>query len=190
MKKVVVPKKAPQRRWWLHLIQIALALVTVLAVGVLASPKAHASGGFSIHNWAAGKCLDLSNGNPYDGAYIQLYQCNGTASQQWSFDTNTCTIDNGTRYCLLRSGVNSGYCLDADGNNINNGGKVQLWQCNGGDNQKWAPFSSSQGGVAFYLWAGSNLVLDANSSCTGSDGCNIQIWTYWGGSNQRWYEAP
>ena len=32
----------------------------------------------------AGKCVDVAGANSADGTTVQLYDCNGTAAQQWS----------------------------------------------------------------------------------------------------------
>ncbi|MFD0568033.1 RICIN domain-containing protein [Kitasatospora gansuensis] len=72
-------------------------------------------------------------------------------------------------------------CLDADLGTINgNGTKVQLWDCNGWDNQIW-------------IWNGTTLqtlknnrVLDADANTIPRDGTRVQLWDRNGWDNQRW----
>lgn len=52
--------------------------------------------------------------------------CHGGNNQKFVYNANNQLID-----------VNSGKCLDVNGYNMNNGGKVILFDCNRGDNQKW-----------------------------------------------------
>jgi len=72
-----------------------------------------------------GKCLD-SPTNATAGAKAQLWDCNGGANQQWNLNTDG-TIRN----------VQSGLCLDVNGNATANGSTVILWTCTGGANQRW-----------------------------------------------------
>jgi hypothetical protein len=71
----------------------------------------------------AGKCLDVAGADSADGTPVQLYDCNGTAAQQWTVGGD------GTVRAL-------GKCLDVTGNSTADGAKAQLWSCTGGANQK------------------------------------------------------
>lgn len=75
---------------------------------------------------ALGKCLDVAGGSAADGAVVQLYACNGTNAQKWTY---TAAHD------LTNVGANK--CLDAKGNSSADGTRLQLWTCGGGANQKW-----------------------------------------------------
>ncbi|MGW4824923.1 ricin-type beta-trefoil lectin domain protein [Streptomyces sp. NPDC004227] len=72
----------------------------------------------------AGKCLDVAGAGSADGTAVQLYDCNGTAAQQWTVRSD------GTIRAL-------GKCLDVTGGSTADGAKVQLWSCTGAANQKW-----------------------------------------------------
>ena len=115
----------------------------------------------------AGKCVDVSNGATADGTKIQLYTCNGTASQTWTRNGQTWRAlgkcldiaGGGTRRrhhdpavdlqrhrrAELGAGAEqtpcvnpqSGKCLDVSGNNSADGTSVHLWTCAGAANQKW-----------------------------------------------------
>jgi len=73
-----------------------------------------------------GKCLDAPT-NATAGTKVQIWDCNGATNQQWVFNAN------GTV-----SGVQSGLCLDVNGNATANGTVVILWTCTGAANQRWS----------------------------------------------------
>jgi hypothetical protein len=72
----------------------------------------------------AGKCLDLSGNSAYNGGKIQLWDCNGSNAQKWTYDT-------GGR---IRLRYNSSWCLDNDYGGW--GAKLYLWQCTS-NTEKW-----------------------------------------------------
>jgi hypothetical protein len=69
--------------------------------------------------------MDVTGASTANGAKVQIYDCNGTAAQQW-------TATGGT---LVNTG--SGKCLDATGQSSANGNQLQIWSCSGAANQKW-----------------------------------------------------
>jgi opacity protein-like surface antigen len=76
-----------------------------------------------------------------------------------------------------------GRCLDADTGSISgNGTKVQLWDCNGWNNQSWD-----------LLWDGtirsmaSGRCLDADTGSISGNGTKVQLWDCNGWNNQKWY---
>ncbi|GAA2974816.1 RICIN domain-containing protein [Actinokineospora diospyrosa] len=79
---------------------------------------------------------------------------------------------------------NGGQCLDADLNGGGaNGSKVQLWDCNGTDQQKW-----------LLDWDNPRLVnkkfsacLDADLNGGGANGTKLQLWDCNGTDQQKWY---
>ena len=72
----------------------------------------------------AAKCLDIRGSTSVAGTPVQIYQCNGTAAQRWTYG-NDQTL----------SGL--GKCLDVSGSGTANGTRVQLWTCNGTGAQTW-----------------------------------------------------
>jgi hypothetical protein len=60
------------------------------------------------------------------------------------------------------------------------GTKVDIWDCNGGANQRWTV--NSDGTI---VGGESGLCLDATGQAT-ANGTLIEIWTCNGGANQRW----
>jgi hypothetical protein len=74
-------------------------------------------------------------------------------------------------------------CLDADLNTISgNGTKVQLWNCNGWNNQKWIYDAISHTIYSMY----NGRCLDADLGGIGSNGTRVQLWDCNGWANQKW----
>ncbi|MEU9284610.1 ricin-type beta-trefoil lectin domain protein [Streptomyces sp. NPDC048275] len=139
--------------------------VLALSAGALSvSPVAAATGTIS---GLGGKCLDVAGANSANGTAVQLYDCNGTAAQQWSVGSD------GTIRAL-------GKCLDVTGNATANGTRLQLWDCGGGANQKWT------------VSAARDIVNPQADKCadvtgnTSANGTPIQIWSCTGAANQKW----
>ncbi|MER8186025.1 RICIN domain-containing protein [Kitasatospora sp. NPDC094015] len=125
-----------------------------------------------------GKCLDGDlNTINNDGAKVQLWGCNGWDNQSWIW---TPVSGQPIGYYTIQNG-HGGKCLDGDLNTINNdGAKVQLWGCNGWDNQMW-------------IWSGTTLrnahggkCLDGDLNTINNDGAKVQLWGCNGWDNQAW----
>ncbi|MFF2519271.1 lectin [Streptomyces sp. NPDC058086] len=118
----------------------------------------------------AGKCLDAAQASSADGTPVQLYDCNGTTTQQWTIGTD------GTIRAL-------GKCLDVTDDSTADGAEVQLWTCTGGANQKWT------------VNAAHDIVNPQADKCLdvtdyqSANGTPAQIWSCSGGANQKW-NAP
>jgi Ricin-type beta-trefoil lectin domain len=83
----------------------------------------------------------------------------------------------------------SGKCLDADANYLSqNGDRVQLWDCNGGDNQKWyLDPANPQDGTQFHLRnVADGKCLDADANGINNNGDKVQLWDCSGGTEQKW----
>jgi len=130
------------------------------------NPKPSYSG--TIRLIKMGLCLDDRSNSSSNGAVVQVWKCNGQASQQWG------VYSDGT----IRHG---GLCLDARNNGTANGAKVQLWTCTGGANQKW---DTKNFRIHYDNPAAANKVLD--DTAHGGNGSQQQIWTNTGGTNQVW----
>ena len=74
-------------------------------------------------------CLTASA--PSSGALVNLQPCNGSSGQSWS------VVPSGSSY-ILHPASNPGLCLDVQGDGTGNGNPVQVWACNGGNNEEWA----------------------------------------------------
>ena len=71
--------------------------------------------------------MDAYDNQVTPGTKVEIWTCNGGASQQWQLNASG-TI----------TGVQSGLCLDVTGRSTANGALVELWTCNGQSNQQWA----------------------------------------------------
>ncbi len=74
--------------------------------------------------------------------------------------------------------------LDVSGDNNSNGTNVEIWQANGGNNQKWKLLSNGNNYELAPLHA-TDMRLDV-SEANNSNGTNVQIWQANGGSAQQW----
>ncbi|MGC5565899.1 RICIN domain-containing protein [Streptomyces sp. FR-108] len=125
------------------------------------------SGGGSAIKGLAGKCVDVAGANPANGTPVQLYDCNGTAAQQWSVGSD------GTIRAL-------GKCLDAAGGGTADGTPVQLWDCAGVPAQQWVV-----SGARDIVNPQANKCLDVTGN-NSANGTRLQLWTCTGAANQKW----
>lgn len=71
-----------------------------------------------------GKCVAIAG--PDNGAHLQLSGCDGSAGQQFSYNTS---------YDLVSGEADR--CVDVPDGSPANGVPVQIWDCTGAGNQKW-----------------------------------------------------
>jgi serine/threonine protein kinase len=71
-----------------------------------------------------GKCVAIES--PDAGAHLRLADCDGDASQQFSYNTS---------YDLVSGQADK--CVDVPDGNTANGTPAQIWDCTGAGNQKW-----------------------------------------------------
>ncbi|HEY0538415.1 MAG TPA: family 16 glycosylhydrolase [Actinoallomurus sp.] len=114
-----------------------------------------------------GKCVDVNAAGNANGTAIQLYDCNGTAAQQWTVGSDQ----------TLRA---LGKCMDVTAAGTANGTPVQLYDCNGSGAQKW---QAGSGGSLVNPVSGRCLDATGPSSANGT---RLQIWDCTGGANQKW----
>jgi GH18 family chitinase len=115
----------------------------------------------------AGKCVDVAGASSTNGTAVQLYDCNGSAAQNWT------AAGDGTLRAL-------GKCLDIAAAGTENGSMVQLYDCNGTGAQAWQ--SQSDGTLRN---PASGRCLDASNNSS-ANGTRLQIWDCFAGANQRW----
>jgi hypothetical protein len=96
---------------------------------------------------------------------VQVYTCNGTDAQQWTYSSDTLSA--------------LGNCLDIDGGGTANGTTVDLYPCNGTGAQVWEHQSDGA-----YLNPQSGKCLDDTGY--GGSGTQVQIWSCTGNANQSW----
>ncbi len=114
-----------------------------------------------------GKCIDVPGANFVDGAPLQMWDCNGTVAQRWSFEGGN-----------VKAG---GKCMDVAWASTANGTTVQLVNCNGNRAQQ------------FVLGAAGDLVSVLANKCVdirdwnAASGARLIIWPCAGTANQKWH---
>jgi Glycosyl hydrolase family 12/Ricin-type beta-trefoil lectin domain len=112
-----------------------------------------------------GLCLDDRTASTAPLNPVQVYTCNGTGAQQWTYTSNTLEV--------------LGNCLDVNSGGTANGTTVDLYPCNGTGAQVWQHQSNGE-----YLNPQSGKCLDDTGF--GGSGTQAQIWACTDGSNQQW----
>ena len=112
-----------------------------------------------------GLCLDDRAASTAPLNPVQVYTCNGTGAQQWTYTNNTLQA--------------LGNCLDVNSGGTANGTTVDLYSCNGTGAQTWQHQSNGE-----YLNPQSGKCLDDTGF--GGSGTQAQIWDCTDGANQQW----
>ncbi|MEU1192343.1 ricin-type beta-trefoil lectin domain protein [Streptomyces sp. NPDC005859] len=112
-------------------------------------------------------CLDDAGGHTADHTRIQIYTCNGSATQQWVLH------DDGSLRVL-------GKCLDATDGGTADGTLIQLYKCNGTGSQKWTTGASGS-----LVNPQSGRCLDDPQQST-TNGTQVQLHTCNGTAAQNW----
>lgn len=121
--------------------------------------------GTAIRN-VMGRCLDVAGGINANRTSVQIFDCNGSASQQWLFRN--------------RAIVNvMGRCLDVAGGVNANRTHVQIFDCNGTASQRWA-FTDS-GEIRNAMGRCLEVAGGVNANRT-----NVQIFQCNGTRSQKW----
>ena len=155
---------SPHRLTALSRLTLVMLLAAALSALFTISPARAADGRIT---GLAGKCVDVAGANTANGTAVQLYDCNGSAAQQWTVGSD------GTIRAL-------GKCLDVNAGGTADGTKVQLYDCNGSAAQQWAVSSAND-----IVNPQANKCLDVTGN-TSANGTPLQIWTCSGGANQKW----
>ncbi|WP_033339741.1 ricin-type beta-trefoil lectin domain protein [Catenuloplanes japonicus] len=115
----------------------------------------------------ADKCIDVPNSNATDGQFLQLWTCNGTGAQNWTWPGD------GTVRAL-------GLCMDVAWGSTANGAVIQLANCSGNPAQQ------------FVLSGAGDLVNPQANKCVDvvdwntADGARLILFDCHGGANQKW----
>lgn len=88
------------------------------------------------------------------------------------------TPDPGYYYQTITPSSNTNLCLDVPGGDTSNGNQLWLWECDGGDSQKWR-FDNWQIRYA----PDESKCIDAGDI---SDGAQLQLWDCTGEAQQAW----
>ncbi|MER7673139.1 ricin-type beta-trefoil lectin domain protein [Kitasatospora sp. NPDC096128] len=124
----------------------------------------------SIVTFAAqtGKCIDIAGAVTTNGTAVQLYDCNGSNAQKWSFEPD------GTVRAL-------GGCLDATGAGTANTTPLQIWTCgNALPNQIFLPRPD---GSLYNPASGRCVDLPGG---TAANTARLQLWDCNGSNAQKW----
>jgi streptogrisin C len=119
-----------------------------------------------VSNWN-GKCIDVPGSNFADGQKLQMWDCNGTGAQKWTFTGGT-----------VQAG---GKCMDVAWGNTASGTEIQIANCSGNRAQQ------------FVLSAAGDLVSVLANKCVdiagwnNNSGARLIIWDCHGGANQKWH---
>jgi beta-glucanase (GH16 family) len=124
-------------------------------------------GGGGAIRGIGGKCVDVAGANSANGTPVQLYDCNGSAAQQWSVQAD------GTIRAL-------GKCLDVPSGSTADGAKLQLWDCNGSGAQRWRVEAALD-----IVNVQADKCMDASGGSS-ANGTRLQTWTCTGGAAQKW----
>ena len=117
---------------------------------------------------SAGKCIDDAGANTDNGTAVQLFACNGTVAQNWTWSS-----PDGTLRALNK-------CLDVTGGATASGTPLQLWDCNGTAAQEWrwrqqTQLVNPQSGRCLNV-AGGSVVDGARLEISDCDDTAGQVW--------------
>jgi beta-xylosidase len=169
------------RRRGFAAIVAGLALVTGLAISVLAAPAASAAtvdpnAWYVLVNRTSGKALDVYNLATNDGARITQWSRNDGNQQQWQF------VDSGGGFYRLKSRL-SGKVLDVSNASTADGAPVVQWTDNNAANQQFS--MQDIDGYLQLINRNSGKALEVQGAST-ADGGNIVQYADWNGANQQW----
>ncbi|GAA0553441.1 hypothetical protein GCM10010172_39950 [Paractinoplanes ferrugineus] len=126
-----------------------------------------ATGATMLQSTFSGRCIDIPNAQATAGALLQMWDCNGSDAQKWSFQSD------GTLRAM-------GKCMDPAGGALANGTPIQLADCNGNAVQR------------FTLTAARTLVNVSAGRCVdikdwnGGNSAALQLWDCAATANQIW----
>ncbi|WP_245664873.1 ricin-type beta-trefoil lectin domain protein [Actinoplanes subtropicus] len=122
-----------------------------------------------VSDWN-GLCIDVPNSNFSDGVPLQMWECNNTGAQKWTFVNGTLQTSNNK-------------CMDVAWGSTANGAVIQIANCSGNPAQQ------------FVLSAAGDLVNPQANKCVdikdwnGNWGAALQTWDCAGTANQKWHRG-
>jgi hypothetical protein len=139
-------------------------------------------GNFTVTgNWTSNGSTNVTNGDRGNVVSGNTTVINGNWPPAAQSVIASAGIQSGTsgRQNMLIVGQQSGRCIDIGNSSTTNGTQAQLWDCNGGANQRWTYTSGKQ--LTLY----GNKCLDASGQGTGN-GTPAVIWDCNAQANQQW----
>lgn len=134
---------------------------------------------YTVPNANSGKYLEVYHSGTGDGAKVDQWSYNGSATQQWLFTYLYCAADGGPVFKLTN--VNSGKVLEVYNSSTRNGATVDQWAWNGSKTQMWEINSED-----VFINVNSGKILEVYNSST-SDGAPVDQWAWNGSLTQYWY---
>ena len=144
-----------------RVLAVAAATAAVAGGSLAAANPASADeywGPYQYVNKASVTCLDDFHSSTIPYTPVDVWACNGTQAQAWTYD-----LSNDTMQVF-------GYCLDVHNGGTTAGTRVDLYPCNGTGSQVWQ-------------WVGNNNLYNPQSqkclddpSGTDVNGTQVQIW--------------
>jgi hypothetical protein len=126
--------------------------------------------GVSVISNLNNRCIDVPNSSFVDGAQLQMWDCNNTSAQKWTFTGGALQSQNGK-------------CMDVAAGSTADGAVVQLYTCNG------------TGAQQFTLNSAGDLVNPQANKCVdikdnnADAGAKLQLWDCAGTANQKWHQG-
>ncbi|MBN8459527.1 MAG: autotransporter-associated beta strand repeat-containing protein [Verrucomicrobia bacterium] len=139
-----------------------------------------AGGTYQIVSRATGKALGAYNWN---GAPVEQLGYWGSDHQKW-----TVTHLGNTEGSYRITNVLSGKALDVSGNSSDNGAAIDVWDSNGGGNQKWR-ICPTDSGYYCLLGVNSRKALDLPGGSS-EDWLDVVQWDRGGATHQEWAFIP
>lgn len=138
-------------------------------------------GGVAFINLATGRAVDLQYANAAAGTIVSTYPANNTGAQAWHL-TSVNLVNDG--YYVITNRAASNLALDVESASLNAGARVQVWESNETDAQKWYVENAGDGWCTI-MSANSGLMLDVMNASTAS-GTKLHQYTPNYSSAQYW----
>lgn len=139
---------------------------------------------YKVQSHLSGKVLDVTSASTADGAPIQQYDYLQGSNQQWLIVKNPDPAPAGI-YNIVAE--HSGKCLDVYNAQVEDGARIQQWDCNGSPQQQFQIAPVSPGIYKIVVFTGKTLDVTNSSPANGAP---IQQFTYLNGNNQQWLLVP
>ncbi|MBR7837863.1 ricin-type beta-trefoil lectin domain protein [Actinospica durhamensis] len=146
----------------------ATALALTLAGPTAAHAAATPSSGTIAGN-SSGLCLSVTGSSTAAGATTDIYTCNGSASENWTLETNGTIV-----------GKNSGLCLSASGNSSALKTTADVNTCDGDAYEQWTVESNGT-----IVEGASGLCLSVTGSATTAKS-TADLYTCNGSASENW----
>lgn len=128
------------------------------APAAAAAPAVNTSNYRPIKADAGGRCLDVPNGSRDNEVALQMYDCNGSDAQKWTYDAGSKAFKNAF-----------GKCMDVSHGDRN--GAVQQYDCNGTAAQQW----TTDGSHRIISGIDNSLCLNISGGA-GNNGDKLILW--------------